>query len=145
MDYPGQTDRDIFDMATPVTVSPLVGPSLRGSRRPRVAIVGHAGAGKHSIFRAASSTATRYERLAGIGPAYEECIVEVGIDQISLVALPSVDGFHHPDDDASVVLKYLLWGDRWPSIARHETYQPEHSFAAPDVLLVVLEALLQKS
>lgn len=127
-------------MAVPVTVSPLVGPSLRGSRRPRVAIVGHAGAGKHSIFRAASSTATRYERLAGIGPAYEECLVEVGIDQISLVELPSIDGFHQLDEAASVVLKYLLWGDRWPAIARHETYQPEHSFAAPDVLLVVLNA-----
>lgn len=127
-------------MAAPVTVSPLVGPGLRGSRRPRVAIIGHAGAGKHSIFRAASSTATRHERLAGIGPAYEECIVEVGIDQISLVELPSIDGFHRLDDEASVVLKYLLWGDRWPAIARHETHQPEHSFAAPDVLLVVLDA-----
>ncbi len=127
-------------MATPVTVSPLVGPGLRGSRRPRVAIIGHAGAGKHSIFRAASSTATRHERLAGLGPAYEECIVEVGIDQISLVELPSIDGFHRLDDEASVVLKYLLWGDRWPAIARHETHQPEHSFAAPDVLLVVLDA-----
>ena len=105
-----------------------------------MAIVGRAGSGKHSIFRAAASTATRHERLAGIGPAYEECLVEVGIDQISLVALPSFDGLHHLDDSARVTLKYLLWGDRWPAIARHEAHQPASAFAAPDVLLLVMDA-----
>ncbi len=39
-----------------------------------------------------------------------------------------------------VILKYLLWGDRWPAIARHETHQPERHFAAPDVLLLVMDA-----
>jgi ferrous iron transport protein B len=105
-----------------------------------VAIVGRAGSGKHSIFRAAASTSTRHERLAGIGPAYEECLVEVGIDQISLVALPAVDGLHQLDADACVTLKYLLWGDRWPAIAHHEAYQPSGAFAAPDVLLMVMDA-----
>ncbi len=119
---------------------PLHGPGLRGARRPRVAIVGRAGSGKHSIFRAAASTSTRHERLAGVGPAYEECLVEIGIDQISLVALPAIDGFHHLDDDSRVTLKYLLWGDRWPDIARHEAHQPESAFAAPDVLLMVMDA-----
>ena len=119
---------------------PLHGPGLRGARRPRVAIVGRAGSGKHSIFRAAASTSTRHERLAGIGAAYEECLVEVGIDQISLVALPAIDGLHHLDADACVTLKYLLWGDRWPAIARHEPHLPASAFDAPDVLLVVLDA-----
>ncbi|MDA8129734.1 MAG: ferrous iron transporter B [Betaproteobacteria bacterium] len=119
---------------------PLHGPGLRGARRPRVAIVGRAGSGKHSIFRAAASTSTHHERLAGVGPAYEECVVEVGIDQISLVALPAIGGLHQLDPDACVVLKYLLWGDRWPAIARHETHQPDNPFAAPDVLLVVMDA-----
>lgn len=96
--------------------------------------------GKHSIFRAAASTSTRHERLAGIGPAYEECLVEVGIDQISLVALPAIDGLHHPDEDACVTLKYMLWGDRWPAISRHEAHQPASAFAAPDVLLMVMDA-----
>jgi ferrous iron transport protein B len=127
-------------MTLPAHTFPLQGPGLRGARRPRVAIVGRAGSGKHSIFRAAASTATSHERLAGIGPAYEECLVEVGIDQISLVALPALDGFHHLDDDSRVTLKYLLWGDRWPAIARHEAYQPASTFAAPDVLLVVMDA-----
>ncbi|MDT3707655.1 MAG: ferrous iron transporter B [Thiobacillus sp.] len=105
-----------------------------------MAIVGRTGSGKTSIFRAAASTCTRHERLAGIGAAYEECLVEVGIDQISLVALPAIDGFHHLDEDSRVTLKYLLWGDRWPAIAEHEAHQPEGAFAAPDVLLVVMDA-----
>lgn len=113
---------------------------MRGARRPRVAIVGRAGNGKSSIFRAASSTSTRHECLAGVGPAYEECLVEVGIDQISLVALPAIDSFHHLEGDAPVLLKYLLWGDRWPAIARHEEHQPASAFAAPDVLLLVMDA-----
>ena len=127
-------------MASPAHSFPLHGPGLRGARRPRVAIVGRTGSGKHSIFRAAASTSTHHERLAGIGPAYEECLVEVGIDQISLVALPAIGGLHHLDADACVTLKYLLWGDRWPAIAQHEAHQPDNTFAAPDVLLVVMDA-----
>jgi ferrous iron transport protein B len=113
---------------------------LRGARRPRVAIVGQARTGKSRIFRAASSTSVHHERLAGIGPAYEECQVEVGLDQISLVDLPAIDTFHQLRGDVPVVLKYLLWGDRWPAIAHHEAHQPEASFAAPDVLLLVMDA-----
>ena len=105
-----------------------------------MAIVGRAGSGRSSIFNAAASTRTRHERLAGIGPAYEECLVEVGLDQISLVALPAIDGLHPLDEGARVTLKYLLWGDRWPAIAQHETHQPDSAFAAPDVLLMVLDA-----
>src|SRR5574340_1069628 len=127
-------------MTSPVRTFPLHGPGLRGTRRPRVAIVGRTGSGKTSTVRAAASTSTRHERLAGIGAAYEECLVEVGIDQISLVALPAIDGFHHLDEDSRVTLKYLLWGDRWPAIAEHEAHQPEGAFAAPDVLLVVMDA-----
>ncbi|MDO9601348.1 MAG: ferrous iron transporter B [Rhodocyclaceae bacterium] len=122
---------------------PLKGPLLRGSSRPRVALLGQAGVGKRSIFRAASSTVVHHERLAGIGPAYEECQVEIGLDQISLVNLPSIDTFHQLQGDVphvTVVLKYLLWGDRWPAIARHEAHQPEKAFAAPDVLLLVMDA-----
>jgi ferrous iron transport protein B len=127
-------------MTAPTHSAPLLGPGLRGAKRPRVAIIGRDGSGKHSIFRAAAATSTRHERLAGIGPAYEECLVEVGIDQISLVALPAVDGLHQLDADACVTLKYLLWGDRWPAIARHEAHQPAIAFDAPDVLLMVLDA-----
>jgi len=119
---------------------PIRGPFPSASRQPRVALIGRVGSGKQSIFRAAASTSVRHERLAGIGPAYEECQVEIGLDQVSLVHLPAVDGFHHLDGDTPVVLKYLLWGDRWPAIARHEAHQPASAFAAPDVLLLVIDA-----
>jgi len=127
-------------MSLPPHTFPLNGPLLRGSRRPRVAIIGQARTGKSRIFRAASSTSVRHERLAGIGPAYEECQVEVGLDQISLVDLPAIDTFHQLNGEVPVVLKYLLWGDRWPTIARHEAHQPDKAFAAPDVLLLVMDA-----
>lgn len=126
-------------MSSPHTF-PLAGPLLRGARCPRVVLLGQARAGKSCIFRAASSTAVHHERLAGVGPAYEECQVEVGLDQISLVDLPALDTFHALDADKAVILKYLLWGDRWPAIAHHEAHQPEHAFAAPDVLLLVMDA-----
>ena len=119
---------------------PLNGPFLRGERCPRVVLIGQPRAGKSAIFQAASSTAVHHERLAGVGPAYEECQVEVGLDQISLVDLPAVDTFHTLTGDVPVILKYLLWGDCWPAIARHETHQPATAFAAPDVLLLVMDA-----
>jgi ferrous iron transport protein B len=124
----------------PAHTFPLAGPLLRGGRCPRVALIGQPRAGKSRIFRAASSTAVHHERLAGVGPAYEECQVEVGLDQISLVDLPPIESFHKLTDETAVILKYLLWGDRWPAIARHEAHQPESSFAAPDVLLLVIDA-----
>ena len=127
-------------MSPPTHTFPLKGPLPRAARRPRVALIGRAGSGKQSIFRAAASTSVRHERLAGVGPAYEECQVEIGIDQVSLVHLPAVESFHQLRDDATVVLKYLLWGDRWPDIARHEAHQPASAFAAPDVLLLVMDA-----
>jgi ferrous iron transport protein B len=115
-------------------------PLLRGERRPRVALVGHRGIGKSTIFQAASSTSVAHEHLAGVGPAYAECLVEVGLDQISLVDLPSIESFHHLQEPNRVVLKYLLWGDRWPAIARHESQQPDVAFRAPDVLIQVVDA-----
>ena len=90
--------------SNPVPTFPLLGPGLRGARRPRVAILGRDGSGRESIFRAAASTTTHHERLAGIGPAYEECLVEVGLDQISLVALPPIAGSHSRQEEGRVTL-----------------------------------------
>ncbi|MBI4997656.1 MAG: ferrous iron transporter B [Rhodocyclales bacterium] len=121
---------------------PLRGPLLRGERRPRVALVGRRRTGKSSIFQAASSPAVQHERLAGVGGAYEECLVDVGLDQISLVDLPDIETLHHLREHDRVVLMYLLWGDRWPAIARHESEQPVAAFSAPDVLIQVMDATM---
>ena len=119
---------------------PLHGPLLRGARRPRVALVGRRRTGKSSIFEATSSPAVKHERLAGVGGAYEECLVDVGLDQISLVDLPDIETLHHLREHDRVVLMYLLWGDKWPAIARHESEQPVAAFSAPDVLIQVMDA-----
>jgi ferrous iron transport protein B len=123
-----------------VATIPLNGPLLRGARRPRVALVGRHRTGKSSIFQAASSPSVRHQRLAGAGGAYEECLVEVNLDQISLVDLPAIETLHRLREQDRVELMYLLWGDHWPAIARHESEQPSAAFPAPDVLILVADA-----
>lgn len=119
---------------------PLRGPLMRGPRRPRVALIGRFGAGKSTIFADAASPIVSHERLAGLGGAYQECIVDVGLDQISLVDLPSIDSLHHLNAHDQVVLMYLLWGDRWPLGAQPATVAEHPDFPAPDVLVQVVDA-----
>jgi len=115
-------------------------PLLRGTRRPRVALVGRPRTGKSTLFQAASSVAVQHERLPGQAGFYDECVVGLGLEQISLVDLPPIDTLHRLRESDRVVLMYLLWGDAWPSIARHEPGQPAAAFAPPDVLLLVADA-----
>ncbi|MBZ0143533.1 MAG: hypothetical protein K8F56_08125, partial [Rhodocyclaceae bacterium] len=118
---------------------PLHTPLLRGERRPRVALVGRQQSGKSSIFQAASSASPSHALLAGAS-AYEECLVCIGLEEISLVDLPSIESLHHLREADRQVLMVLLWGDRWPVIARHEPQQPSAPFRAPDVLVQVVDA-----
>lgn len=116
-------------------------PLARGERRARVALVGRAHTGKSTIFQAAASASVHRARLAGTdAAAYDECLVEVGLEQISLVDLPAIESLHELREPDRVVLMYLLWGDRWPAIARHERAQPAGFFRAPDVLIQVVDA-----
>ena len=119
---------------------PLRGPLLRGDRRPRVALIGRHGAGKSTIFEDAASPVVRHEHLAGVGGGYQECIVDVGLEQISLVDLPSIHSLHHLSDHDQVVLMYLLWGDRWPLSQMLENAEEHPDFPAPDVLVQVVDA-----
>ncbi len=104
-----------------------------------MALVGRPGVGRSTIFQAASSVAVRQERLAGDEARYEECTVELGLEQISLVKLPAIGSLHRVSEHERAVLKHLLWGDNWPAIACHEPEQPKR-FAAPDVLIQVVDA-----
>ena len=122
------------------TIFQFRGSLLRGSRRPRVALVGRYGVGKSTIFEAAASPIVRHERLAGVGEAYQECVVNVGLDQMTLVDLPPVDSIHHLNEHDQTVLMYLLWGDRWPLAARPGPVGNGADFPAPDVLIQVVDA-----
>ena len=126
--------------APPISTIPLRGPLMRGDRRPRVALIGRFGVGKSAIFDAASSPVVQHERLAGMGGAYQECVVDVGLNQIALVDLPSIEGLHNLSAHDQVVLMYLLWGDRWPLVAAHEVANDDADFPAPDVLVHVVDA-----
>ncbi len=127
------------NLPTTATI-PLRGPLLRGHRRPRVALIGRFGAGKSTIFADAASPVVSHERLAGIGGAYQECVVDVGLEQISLVDLPSIDSLHHLNEHDQVVLMYLLWGDRWPLGSLPLGAEAHPDFPAPDVLVQVVDA-----
>ncbi len=119
---------------------PLHAPLLRGARRPRVALIGRHGAGKSTIFEGAASPVVSHEHLAGLGGAYQECVVDVGLEQISLVDLPSIHTLHHLSEHDQVVLMYLLWGDRWPLEQSPEDVTEHPDFPAPDVLVQVVDA-----
>ena len=105
-----------------------------------MALVGRARTGKSTLFNAAASVSPQHEKLLREGDAYEECVVEIGLEQISLVDLPPVESLHHLSNSDQLILKYLLWGDRWPAIAAHEPEQPAVAFTPPDVLIQVVDA-----
>ena len=73
-----------------------------------------------TIFDAASSTAVRDGTLAGSALRYAECDVKIGLEQASLVDMPPLTALHDLDEAGLVMLKYLLWGDCWPEVARHD-------------------------
>ncbi|HMW18269.1 MAG TPA: ferrous iron transporter B [Accumulibacter sp.] len=124
------------------TVSTIAVPRtlLRGERRPRVALVGRQRTGKSTLFRAASSTSPHHEQLPEAGGQYHECVVDIGLEQISLVDLPPIGSLHALAAHDQVVVKYLLWGDRWPPVAAHEAEQPVAVFPPPEVLIQVVDA-----
>ncbi len=115
-------------------------PLFRGTRHLRIALVGLPNSGKTTLFKAVSSTAIHTGELAGTHRAYGECRVQIGLDEANLVDLPSIQTLHHLEPDDRVTLKYLLWGDERPLVARHEPDGPPAPFAPPDVIVQVIDA-----
>ncbi len=113
---------------------------FRGERRLRIALVGLPNSGKTTLFRAVSSTAIFSGEMAGSHKAFDECRVQIGLDEASLLDLPSIPSLHNLPADDRVTLKYLLWGDERPPISAHEDDGPPTPFSPPDVIIQVVDA-----
>ena len=123
-----------------VATIPLREPLFRGARRLRIALVGLPGSGKSTLFAAVASTSVRGGTLAGTHGAYNECAVQIGLDEARLIDLPSIHSPHHLESDDRAALKYLLWGDERPPVSMHEPGGPPAPFAPPDVIVQVVDA-----
>lgn len=78
-------------MSTPITQSavPLHTPLFRGARRLRLALVGLPNAGKRTLFDDVSSAAPTVAEIADTHWPYRECVVQIGLDEASVVDVPS--------------------------------------------------------
>ncbi len=123
-----------------ISTVPLHRPLFRGSRCLRIALVGLPGSGKSTFFRAVASTSANRGELAGTRRAYDECAVEIGLDEARLIDLPSLRSLRDPDTAGRATLKYLLWGDERPPVSDHEAQGPPVPLAAPDVIVQVIDA-----
>jgi len=119
---------------------PLRTPLYRGERRLRIALVGMPNSGKSTLFNAVSSTSIRTGELGGTHRAYNECAVQIGLDEARVVDLPSILTLHDLPHDDLVALQYLLWGDELPPVKVHEPGGPPAPFAPPDVIIQVMDA-----
>jgi len=118
----------------------LSGPAYRGKQRLRIALVGQPNSGKSTLFDAVASTSVDHGRLAGSGTAYQRCTVQIGVNEVELVDLPSfrsLQNLHGADLEG---LKYLLWGDSRPPIAAHERSETPAPFSRPNMLIHIVDA-----
>lgn len=122
------------------TTIPIPSTLLRGEQRLRMALVGMPNSGKSTIFKAVSSTSINTGELVGTQRSYGECRVQIGLDEASLLDLPSIDSLHHMRGDDREALKYLLWGNELPPIAAHMSTAPPVPFSPPDVIIQVVDA-----
>jgi len=126
--------------ARQVAAIPLREPLYRGKRRLRIALVGMPNSGKSTLFTAVSSTSIRTGELGGTHRAYNECAVQIGLDEARVIELPSIQTLHDLPPDDLVALQYLLWGDEPPPVKVHEPGAPPAPFAPPDVIIQVIDA-----
>jgi ferrous iron transport protein B len=123
-----------------VTSIPLKTPLFRGERRLRIALVGMPGSGKSTLFQAVSATSITTGELAGSQRAYRESLVQIGLDEASVIDLPSLHALHHIKQPELATVQYLLWGDQPPPVSSHEADAPPAPYGVPDVIIQVMDA-----
>lgn len=126
--------------STPTPTIPVQTPLFRGEQRLRIALVGMPGSGKSTLFQAVSGTTIETGELAGSDRAYGESLVQVGLDEASVIDLPSLHALHHIQQPEMATVQYLLWGDQLPLVSAHEENAPPAPYAPPDVIIQVVDA-----
>jgi len=119
---------------------PLHTPLYRGARSLRIALAGMHGGGKSTLFQAVQSTSVQTAAFAGTQRTYEECAVQIGLDEARLIDLPSIRTLKSLEPEDRAALKYLLWGDRPAPVSRHDREGVPAPFAPPDVIVQVVDA-----
>ena len=119
---------------------PFSTPLFRGQKHLRIALVGMPNSGKSTLFTAVSATSIHTGELTGTNRTYEECPVQIGLDEARLVSLPSIQSLNNLPHEDLVALQYLLWGDELPLVSAHENNVPPAPFAPPDVIIQVVDA-----
>lgn len=91
-------------------------PSLLRGERKRIALVGLPGAGKSTIFDSVASTVPQSGALIGTALPYHACEVQIGLNQVHVIELPSVRSLYHVQEDSVGVLQYLVGEDDPPDV-----------------------------
>jgi len=113
---------------------------FRGQRRLRIALVGLANSGKHTLFQSVSSTSIVTGMLPGTEQPYEECTTQIGLDEAQLFKLPDMHSLWEAQERHMPAWKFLFWGDQNPTPAENKSQDGPIPMSSPDVIIQVLDA-----
>ena len=115
---------------------PLDGSPLRGEKGPKVVLIGLSGVGKSRLFDSVASPGISTCLIPKTTEDYRESLVNVGLNQITLIDLPSIDFLHHHNENDQAIFLYLLWGKYWlPDQPKNQ-----QGIGAPDIFIHVVDA-----